>query len=127
MASAEEKRGFLRNRLRSAFNTSNDLITGISSNISTRLSMFSAASNSSLNSDHSHHTPPGPSANETAIPEPEDPTTPPLALHELPSTPPPMMPPSPDDPLKNASMTDKIKVTNKKFNIQPINNVALSY
>ena len=100
MAAADGNRGSLRTRLRSAFNTSNDLITGISSNISTRLSMFSAASNSSLNSEHSH-TPPPPT---------EEPTTPPLALHELPSTPPPMMPPSPEDPLKNASMKEKIKV-----------------
>ncbi|KAG7169200.1 hypothetical protein Hamer_G024821 [Homarus americanus] len=90
--------GFLRTRLRSALHTSNDLLSGISSNISSRLSVFSAASGNSNAS--SERTPP--------IPE-KPPSTPPLKL-----------PPSPEDSHRSPTMKEMIKETFKLENLREL-------
>ncbi|MPD03587.1 hypothetical protein E2C01_099228 [Portunus trituberculatus] len=85
--------GFLRTRLRSALHTSNDLLSGLSSNIS-RLSVFSVASgNSNASSERS--------------PPPHAPANPP---EKPPSTPPLQLPPSPEESHRSPTMKEMIKV-----------------
>lgn len=91
--------GFLRLKLRNAFHSSSDIISGISSNISSRLSMFSNASSSSLNQEPV--TPP-PGQDDDNESEPA------LQLHMLPGTPEPMTPPS--ERKSPITMTEKLRV-----------------
>ncbi|KAK3852518.1 hypothetical protein Pcinc_040901 [Petrolisthes cinctipes] len=91
--------GFLRTRLRSAFHTSNDLLSGLSSNISSRLSVFSVASGNS-NASSSERTPPAPD---------QRPPTPPLQL-----------PPSPVESHRSPTMKEMIKETFKLENLREL-------
>ncbi|KAG0714416.1 hypothetical protein GWK47_014203 [Chionoecetes opilio] len=92
--------GFLRTRLRSALHTSNDLLSGLSSNIS-RLSVFSVASNSS-----SERSPP-----PHILTHPE----------KLPSTPPPLqLPSSPEETHRSPTMKEMIKETFKLENLREL-------
>ncbi|XP_069172095.1 uncharacterized protein KIAA0513 isoform X1 [Procambarus clarkii] len=88
--------GFLRTRLRSALHSSNDLLSGISSNISSRLSVFSAASGNSN------------ASSEKTPPVPEKP----------PSTPPLQLPPSPEESHRSPTMKEMIKETFKLENLR---------
>lgn len=93
--------GFLRTRLRSALHTSNDLLSGLSSNISSRLSVFSVASgNSNASSERSPPPPPPP-----AIPE------------KPPSTPPLQLPPSPEESHRSPTMKEMFKVNGRRIAI----------
>lgn len=91
--------GFLRTRLRSALHTSNDLLSGISSNISSRLSAFSVAS-----------------ANSNASSE----RTPPAGEKVRPETPPLQLPPSPEDSHRSPTMKEMIKETFKLENLREL-------
>ncbi|XP_050728248.1 uncharacterized protein KIAA0513-like isoform X1 [Eriocheir sinensis] len=96
--------GYLRTRLRSALHTSNDLLSGLSSNISSRLSVFSVASgNSNASSERSPPPPPIP-----AVPE------------KPPSTPPLQLPPSPEESHRSPTMKEMIKETFKLENLREL-------
>ncbi|XP_069939843.1 uncharacterized protein KIAA0513 isoform X2 [Cherax quadricarinatus] len=90
--------GFLRTRLRSALHTSNDLLSGISSNISSRLSVFSVASGNSN------------ASSEKTLPVPEKP----------PSTPPLQLPPSPEESHRSPTVKEMIKETFKLENLREL-------
>lgn len=97
-SSNEKQNGnsFLRSRFKNALCSSNEIFSGISSNIS-RLSLFSTGSSNVE------------SSNVTNVDEDEKFEEPPLALHKLPGTPEPMKSP-PSEKRSPATVTEKLKV-----------------
>ncbi|KAL7641871.1 UNVERIFIED_CONTAM: hypothetical protein RMT77_007745 [Armadillidium vulgare] len=106
-SSNEKQNGnsFLRSRFKNALCSSNEIFSGISSNIS-RLSLFSTGSSNVE------------SSNVTNVDEDEKFEEPPLALHKLPGTPEPMKSP-PSEKRSPATVTEKLKETFKFENLRP--------